>query len=67
MPMSTTERATIAGRARQAQLTPQERREQMRKVRLAAAVKAIVADWPDLSPEQTSKLCRIFGGTRDGK
>ena len=60
--MSTTERATKAGRALQASRSPEERREVMRKVRLAQAVKAIVEQAPSLSPEQTAKLRAIFGG-----
>lgn len=64
MPMSTRERATIAGRARQAGLTPEQRREQMRKVRRAAAAKLIVADWPELTPEQKAELRSVIGGAR---
>ncbi|WP_255361312.1 MULTISPECIES: hypothetical protein [Micromonospora] len=33
----------------------------MRKVRLAAAVKAIVESAPELTPEQAAKLRAIFG------
>ncbi len=61
MPLSTRERASRAGRALQASRSPEERREAMRKVRLAAAVKAIVESAPELTPEQAAKLRAIFG------
>lgn len=64
MAMSTKERASIAGRAAQSKLSPEERRAQMRKVRRAAAVKAIVADWPELTPEQQSVIRGVAGGAR---
>lgn len=62
MAMSTSERAALAGRARVAKQTPEERREQMRKVRRSAHVKAIVADWPELTPEQKSALRAVVNG-----
>lgn len=61
MPLSTRERASRAGRALQASRSPEERREAMRKVRLAAAVKAIVEGAPDLRPDQAAQLRAIFG------
>lgn len=62
MPMSTKERASIAGRASQARLTPEQRREQMRKVRRDAAAKLIVADWPEFTPEQRATIRAVTGG-----
>ena len=62
--MSTTERASIAGRASQAKLTPEQRREQMRKVRRAAAAKLIVADWPEFTPEDRAAIRAFIGGAR---
>ncbi|WP_433612465.1 hypothetical protein ACQP2P_01415 [Dactylosporangium sp. CA-139114] len=60
--MSTKERAALAGRARQASMTPAQRSEMASKGHLAAAVKAVVDRAPELSPEQVSTLRRVFGG-----
>lgn len=62
--MSTKERATKAGRALQASRTPEQRREAMRKVRLSAAVKAIVDGAPELTPDQAARLRAIFGSAK---
>lgn len=60
--MSTKERASIAGRARQASQTPEQRRESARKAHLAGAVNAVVNRAPELSPEQVGKLRALFSG-----
>lgn len=60
MPLSTKERGSLGGRASQAKLTPEQRREQMRKVRRAAAANLIVADWPEFTPEQRAAIRAIF-------
>ena len=52
------------GQNRNAQLTAEERKAIMRKVRLAAAVKAVAERTSELSPEQYEKLRAIFGGAR---
>lgn len=62
MPMSTTERASIAGRARARSQTPEQRKAMASKGYLAAAVSAIVKRAPELTPEQVSQLRTVFGG-----
>jgi hypothetical protein len=72
MPMSTTERARVAGEARWAGTTPEQRREAMRKAKIASAVRTIVDQAPALSDTQRTKLHAILttptpeGGGRDG-
>lgn len=63
MPRSATERASIGGKARAAQLSPERRREIARQGYIAAAVKAVVDRAPELTPEQFNKLRAIFANT----
>jgi hypothetical protein len=60
MPMSTKERASIAGRARADSQTPEERQALARKAYLTGAVNAVVARAPELTPDQVSKLRAVF-------
>lgn len=58
--MSPKERGVLAGRARAASLTPEQRKEISRKAYLAGAVKAVVERAPELTPEQAAKLRAVF-------
>lgn len=58
--MTTTERARKAGKARQAQLSPEQRTELSRKGSLAAAVAQVVNAAPELTQEQVDRLRAIF-------
>lgn len=60
--LSTTERASKAGRARAENLTPERRKEIARSAYLTGAVKAVVDRAPELSPEQAAKLRAVFCG-----
>ncbi|WP_089013018.1 hypothetical protein [Micromonospora inositola] len=58
--MSTTERASRAGRARAASLSPDRRKEIASQAHLASAVAAVVNRAPDLSADQVAKLRAVF-------
>jgi hypothetical protein len=49
-------RTAAASAARWAGSTPEQRKDALRKVRREQAVKAIVADWPELTEEQQQRL-----------
>lgn len=63
--MSTTERASKAGHARAAALTPERRKEISSRGYLSAAVTAIVNRAPELTPAQVERLRAIFGGASE--
>lgn len=63
MPMSTTERARIAGRARAEKLSPQRRREIARQGHLASAVSAILARASELSGDDIAHLRTVLAAT----
>ena len=61
MPMSTTERASVASRARWAKKTdPAERRAELLPARIASAVRTVVDAAPVLSDEQRARLRAIL-------
>ena len=53
---SSVPRTAAASRARWAGTTPEQRKAALRLVRREQAVKAIVADWPELTPEQVARI-----------
>jgi hypothetical protein len=63
VPMSTTERARIAGRARAEKLSPQRRREIARQGHLASAVSAILARASELSGDDIAQLRTVLSAT----
>ena len=69
MPMSTTEQHRHAIQARWSRTTdPAQRRAETRPGRIAAAVKVLVDNWPELRPEQVAKLRGLLrqpGGSPD--
>lgn len=62
MALSAVERGSMGGRARMARQTPEQRKALASKGYLSAAVKAVVARAPELSPEQVATLREVFGG-----
>lgn len=62
MAMSTKERASIAGKARAAKLSPERRSEIASKAHLAAAIATIVKRAPELTEDQIAILRPIFSG-----
>lgn len=61
-------RTAAATRARWAGTTPEQRKAELRKTRLALAVKELVDQWPELTPEQVARLRALLqpvGGDAD--
>jgi hypothetical protein len=67
--MSRSEAARVGSMARWAtRTTPEQRRAEMRKPRIASAVQTIVENWPTLDPAQVAKLRALLqqpGGGSD--
>jgi hypothetical protein len=53
---SSVSRTAAASRARWAGSTPEQRKAALRKTRLSLAVKELVDQWPELTPEQVVRL-----------
>lgn len=58
--MSPRERGVLAGYARAASLTPEQRKTASRKAYLAGAVNAVVNRAPELSDEQVARLRAVL-------
>jgi hypothetical protein len=66
VPMTYAQRATVAGRARQASMTPAQRTEAGRAAAAAAhrpdaLARRIVRMWPGLADDERDEVRRIFG------